>query len=144
MNNRQPKFNEEELLAFAKSYLSEAFSNPDRIGCPPISELACMAEHRDAKTVDQRPPFPLFSVLQGIYGDPGLRETKERYRVRSQFLTAHLYKSSQLPKGLDHSTVLACLGMSKTLFDAIQNGTSRHKNSVRQLAGISLQQRRFV
>ena len=23
MNNRQPKFNEEELLAFAKSYLSE-------------------------------------------------------------------------------------------------------------------------
>ena len=49
MNNRQPKFNEEELLAFAKSYLSEAFPNPHRIGCPPISELACMAEHRDAK-----------------------------------------------------------------------------------------------
>jgi len=49
LNNRQPKFNEEELVTFAKSYLSEAFPNPQRIGCPPISELACMAElRRDA------------------------------------------------------------------------------------------------
>ena len=32
-----------------ESYLSEAFPNPQRIGCPPISELACMAElRRDA------------------------------------------------------------------------------------------------
>jgi hypothetical protein len=46
LNNRQPKFNEEELVTFAKSYLSAAFPNPQRIGCPPISELACMAELR--------------------------------------------------------------------------------------------------
>lgn len=46
MNSGQPKFNKEELLAFAKSYLSEAFPNPNRIGCPPVSELACMAEFR--------------------------------------------------------------------------------------------------
>ena len=37
MNNRQPKFNEEELLAFAKSYLSEAFPNPERIDCRRLS-----------------------------------------------------------------------------------------------------------
>jgi len=38
VNNRQPKFNEEELLAFAKSYLSEAFPNPKRIDCPSFSD----------------------------------------------------------------------------------------------------------
>jgi len=37
--------NEEEFFGFAKSYLSEAFPNPQRIGCPPDSELNSMAEH---------------------------------------------------------------------------------------------------
>ena len=37
-------FNEQEFLAFAKSYLSEAFPNPERIGCPPDAELVLMAE----------------------------------------------------------------------------------------------------
>ena len=36
---------EEEFFGFAKSYLSEAFPNPQRIGCPPDSELTNMAEH---------------------------------------------------------------------------------------------------
>lgn len=89
MNNRQPKFNEEELLIFAKSYLSEAFPNPQRIGCPPVSELACIAELRaGCQSVDHRAPFSLFSVLQRIYGDPGLRGTKGGHQVRRQFLTA--------------------------------------------------------
>jgi hypothetical protein len=35
----------EEFLAFAKSYLSAAFPNPQRIDCPPHSDLARMAEH---------------------------------------------------------------------------------------------------
>jgi len=36
---------EEEFLGFAKSYLSEAFPNPQRIGCPADSELKGLAEH---------------------------------------------------------------------------------------------------
>jgi hypothetical protein len=46
-------FNDAEFLGFAKSYLSEAFPNPQRIGCRPDSDLQRMAEHpgeeRDAK-----------------------------------------------------------------------------------------------
>ena len=36
---------EEEFLGFARSYLSEAFPNPQRIGCPADSELKGLAEH---------------------------------------------------------------------------------------------------
>src|SRR5207248_5800170 len=35
----------EEFLGFAKSYLSEAFPNPQRIDCPADSDLQRMAEH---------------------------------------------------------------------------------------------------
>ncbi len=46
-------FNDTEFLTFARSYLSEAFPNPQRIGCPPDSDLQRMAEHpveaRDAE-----------------------------------------------------------------------------------------------
>ncbi len=38
-------FNEADFFGFAKSYLSEAFPNPQRIGCPPDFDLQCMAEH---------------------------------------------------------------------------------------------------
>ena len=47
------EFSEAEFFGFGKSYLSEAFPNPQRIGCPPDSDLQSMAEHpveaRDAK-----------------------------------------------------------------------------------------------
>jgi hypothetical protein len=47
------EFNEDEFFGFAKSYLSEAFPNPQRIGCPPDSHLQRMAEQpietRDAE-----------------------------------------------------------------------------------------------
>ena len=36
---------EQEFLAFAKSYLSEAFPNPERIGRPSHSDLMHLAEH---------------------------------------------------------------------------------------------------
>lgn len=36
---------EKELLAFARSYLSEAFPNPDREGCPPDAALRTLALH---------------------------------------------------------------------------------------------------
>jgi hypothetical protein len=39
------EFSEAEFFGFAKSYLSEAFPNPQRKGCPPDSELQRMAEH---------------------------------------------------------------------------------------------------
>jgi len=46
------EFNEAEFFGFAKSYLSEAFPNPQRVGCPPDSDLQRMAqqpvEARDA------------------------------------------------------------------------------------------------
>jgi len=38
-------FDDPEFLGFAKSYLSEAFPNPQRIGCPPDFQLQQMAEH---------------------------------------------------------------------------------------------------
>jgi len=37
-------FNEAEFFGFAKLYLSEAFPNRQRIGCPPYSDLQRMAE----------------------------------------------------------------------------------------------------
>ena len=47
-------FDDPEFLGFAKSFLSEAFPNPQRIGCPAESHLHRMAEHpieaRDAET----------------------------------------------------------------------------------------------
>jgi len=44
---KQPQLdsNEAEFFCFVKSYLSEAFPNPQRIGCPPDSDLQHMAEH---------------------------------------------------------------------------------------------------
>jgi hypothetical protein len=36
---------EQHLLGFARSYLSEAFPNPDRQGCPPPDALRAFAEH---------------------------------------------------------------------------------------------------
>lgn len=39
---------EEELLAFARSYLSDAFPNPERAGCPPDDALKAMALGRSA------------------------------------------------------------------------------------------------
>ena len=39
------EFKEAEFFGFAKSYLSEAFPNPQRIGCPPDSNLQRMAEN---------------------------------------------------------------------------------------------------
>jgi hypothetical protein len=45
-NNRKRKdINEEEFFGFTRSYLSEAFPNPQRIDCPPDSDLQSMAEH---------------------------------------------------------------------------------------------------
>jgi len=49
-------FDDPEFLGFAKSYLSEAFPNPQHIGCPLDSHLQQMAEHpveaRDAEIID--------------------------------------------------------------------------------------------
>jgi DNA-directed RNA polymerase specialized sigma24 family protein len=42
---KRREITEEEFLGFARSYLSEAFPNPERIGCPPDSELKGLAEH---------------------------------------------------------------------------------------------------
>ena len=44
-NKKRKEINEEEFFGYAKSYLSEAFPNPQRIDCPPDSELTRLAEH---------------------------------------------------------------------------------------------------
>lgn len=43
-NKKRRTISEEEFFGFAKSYLSEAFPNPQRTGCPPDSELTRLAE----------------------------------------------------------------------------------------------------
>ena len=43
-NEKRKEINEQEFFGFAKSYLSEAFPNPQRIECPPDSELTRLAE----------------------------------------------------------------------------------------------------
>ncbi len=53
--NKRCDINEDEFFGFAKSYLSEAFPNPQRIGCPSDAALVQMAERpteRDA-TISQ-------------------------------------------------------------------------------------------
>lgn len=41
----QKEINAEELLRSARSYFSKAFPNPERLDCPPDSDLKTMAEH---------------------------------------------------------------------------------------------------
>lgn len=42
---RRREFDEGKFFGFVKKYLSEAFPNPERIDCPPDSELIGLAEH---------------------------------------------------------------------------------------------------
>ena len=65
--NKQRDINEDEFFGFAKSYLSEAFPNPQRIGCPADSALARMAE----RATEQDAPLSehlkqLLSLLQSL------------------------------------------------------------------------------
>jgi hypothetical protein len=51
--NKRRDINEDEFFGFARSYLSEAFPNPQRIGCPLDAALVRMAERpteQDAPT----------------------------------------------------------------------------------------------
>ena len=65
------EFSEAEFFGFAKSYLSEAFPNPQRIGCPPDSDLQRMANHpveaRDAEASEHLTCCsPCFNRYMGI------------------------------------------------------------------------------
>jgi hypothetical protein len=69
------EFSEAEFFGFAKSYLSEAFPNPQRIGCPPDSDLERMAQHpveaRDANVSEHltrcSPCFKRYmEILEGL------------------------------------------------------------------------------
>ena len=51
--NRRQEFNEDEFFGFAKSYLSEAFPNPQRIDCPLDSDLQLMAEQPNPERDDE-------------------------------------------------------------------------------------------
>jgi hypothetical protein len=59
----------EELLAFAKSYLSEAFPNPRRIDCPPHSE-----DPTDADPAISGLLFPLLKEYIEILADTKYKE----------------------------------------------------------------------
>jgi hypothetical protein len=74
------RINENEFFGFAKKYLSEAFPNPQRIDCPPDSELMGLAEYpREAdRVVPQHLTCcsPCFNRYMEILAD--LKGTKER------------------------------------------------------------------
>jgi hypothetical protein len=78
MQKRKPReVRDEEFFGFAKSYLSEAFPNPERIGCPPDSHLQRMAEKpteaRDAEASEHLTCCsPCFRRYMEILG--GLRQ----------------------------------------------------------------------
>jgi hypothetical protein len=73
-------FDDAEFLGFARSYLSEAFPNPQRIGCPPDSDLQRMAEHpvetRDAHVSEHLTCCsPCFNRYMEILADLRQRST---------------------------------------------------------------------
>jgi len=75
------EISEQEFLDFAKSYLSEAFPNPQRIGCPCDWDLIEMAERpNEAKhaAVSEHITFcsPCFNRYMDILG-----ELKRRMRA---------------------------------------------------------------
>ncbi len=78
-NKKRKEINEEEFFGFAKSYLSEAFPNPQRIDCPPDSELTRLAEHpREANpSVSQHLTCcsPCFNRYMEILADLKRRKT---------------------------------------------------------------------
>jgi len=78
-NEKQKEINEDEFFGFAKSYLSEAFPNPQRIDCPPDSELTRLAEHpREANpSVSQHLTCcsPCFNRYMEILADLKRRKT---------------------------------------------------------------------
>ena len=78
-NKKRKEINEQEFFGFAKSYLSEAFPNPQRIDCPPDSELTRLAEHpREANpSVSQHLTCcsPCFNRYMQILADLKRRKT---------------------------------------------------------------------
>ena len=79
MNTVRDDFNEAEFFGFAKAYLSEGFPNPQRIGCPPDSDLQRIAEHpveaRDAEVSEHLTGCsPCFNRYMEILG--GLKRGK--------------------------------------------------------------------
>ena len=57
----------EEFLRFAKSYLSDAFPKPQRIDCPPHSDLTPTPEHpRDADPTISRAQDRLGQLMQTV------------------------------------------------------------------------------
>src|SRR5437588_11891319 len=73
-NRKQEAFNGEEFLGFAKSYLSQAFPNPQRIHCPPDPDLQRMAEHPIPERDDEVSNHltccsPCFNRYMGILAD---------------------------------------------------------------------------
>jgi hypothetical protein len=68
------KISDDEVLHFAKSYLSEAFPNPQRIGCPRDWELIRMSEHPNEAahaTVSEHLTYcsPCFNRYMEILGE---------------------------------------------------------------------------
>jgi hypothetical protein len=75
------QIDEQEFLEFARSYLSEAFPNPQRIGCPTDWELIRMSEHPKEElhaSISEHLTFcsPCFNRYMEILG-----ELKRRIRL---------------------------------------------------------------
>jgi hypothetical protein len=78
---------EEELLVFARSYLSDAFPNPERTGCPPDDALRLMA----IRPVDSDAPLtehlmccsPCFNSYVGYLAEARAKVRKTTWIKRS-------------------------------------------------------------
>src|SRR5947208_1462324 len=68
--NKRRDIKEDEFFGFAKSYLSEAFPNPQRIGCLADSDLARLAEHPTEADISVSQHLTGCSLLQPLHGIP--------------------------------------------------------------------------
>lgn len=70
---RNSQISEERLLKFGKQYLSEAFPNPDRVGCPSEDalKLAAVEPQRADSAVSEHLTFcsPCFTRYMGFLGE---------------------------------------------------------------------------
>src|SRR6266496_1240253 len=84
-NKERKEINEEEFFGFARSYLSEAFPNPQRVDCPPDSDPMSMAEHPSEGGARTRQPAShlLFPVPQPLRGNSGRPKEASESRIAS-------------------------------------------------------------
>src|SRR5262245_35419996 len=98
----------QDFLDFARSYLSEAFPNPDRQGCPPDAALRSLAfnptEGEPAVTEHLAACSPCFKHYSGL-----LTELKSGREMERRFSWGKISVWTKAHPGLAGATVLCLL-----------------------------------